>query len=430
MSWAETVILTDSIAAILIASLAYFTIRAKNKTAPEWALLALFLGQLAWILSDGVSVFIGFHFGIFSMLNGGLTGLSIILTTVSVYLFCEFYPYGPPLKHFKVRLSLIVISAAVFCYGVFTPLWIHNRRVENGIKVAEQGPLFVAFTVWVVLVIFAGLVLLYIKHRKIRDLRIKKNIRVFTMGILLNLGLSSLTSAVLPLYGIYELDFFGPVSALVFFSFILFTLSFYGLINLEAVAIRVLGHTVIVLAIGILSAGILYLVLGESTSLFIWFFFALMFLAGVLYNQLLKPRLDRFFPGAKPSVQGVMLDILSGRAFNMRDISLEQLLDELLGTLCETLKVSRGLLLAPGRPDEAYAKRGKLEKFLSLLPMNFMRILGKNRLSNSFLKNFDGLFLLERGQRDVFSFETVATKSQSYPPGIAYFIRLAGNRSQ
>ncbi|MEQ9363264.1 MAG: hypothetical protein RIF32_03420, partial [Leptospirales bacterium] len=62
MRWVDTVVVVDSIAALVVGGLLLLTLRKRGKSAPEWALFALFFFQFAWIVSDGLAVVFAIHF--------------------------------------------------------------------------------------------------------------------------------------------------------------------------------------------------------------------------------------------------------------------------------------------------------------------------------------------------------------------------------
>ena len=143
MRWVDTVIVVDSIAALVVGGLLLLTLRKSGKSAPEWALFALFFFQFAWIVSDGLSVVFAIHFDFISEIHGGITGVAIVGMVLSAYLFCEFYPRWTPGRGFVLRLGAVLLVTAPFCVVAFTPYWVANRRVVDGVKVGYPGPAFI-----------------------------------------------------------------------------------------------------------------------------------------------------------------------------------------------------------------------------------------------------------------------------------------------
>ena len=311
MRWVDIVVLFDSVAALVVGLLLYFTIRKPNKNGPEWALVGLFAAQLTWILSDGLAVFLAVHYGIFSDPHHGVTGIAIVCMVLFAYVFCELYPDWPPARLFETRLSTSVLIALPFLYFVFTPHWVANRRVEGGIKVGDPGPFFLWMGTWALLMVLMGMVMLSLRYRRLRDGRLRRNIRLIGLGIVLNLILSIMASYVLPLLGVPEFDFIGPVAAIVFVSLILYAISFHRLFDIETAAIRLLVNAFTALVFG-----------GALLFLFVWLgdglhltaaaaTAVLFFVAGVFYAYIVKPRVDGFLQRGPVRSEPELLELLS-----------------------------------------------------------------------------------------------------------------------
>ncbi|MCR9141419.1 MAG: sigma 54-interacting transcriptional regulator [bacterium] len=397
MRWVDTVVVVDSIAALVVGGLLFLTLRKRGKSAPEWALFALFFFQLAWIVSDGLAVVLAIHFDFISEIHGGFTGLAIVGMVLSAYLFCEFYPRWNPGRGFALRLSGVLLITLPFCVVAFTPYWVANRRVVDGVKVGDPGPAFILMGLWAMIVVFIGVLILFLKFRRLPDLRVRKNIRIFALGILLNLLLSLLTSYVLPLYGIPEFDFVGPVASLLFISIMLYAISFHRLVDIESAALTTLFHTLVVAAAASVLFAVFHFTVRENLPWYVWMLFALLFFGGLLYDRFVRPRLDTWFLRKKTRrPEGVLVHLLSGRAFDLRDMTLDQLLHEVLGTLCESLDVERGLILTTDRfRRPVFSARGDLRTLRVKLPLSDLNRFQRFKLPEGFLKEFDGVFLLE-----------------------------------
>ena len=397
MRWVDTVVVVDSIAALVVGGLLLLTLRKRGKSASEWSLFALFFFQFAWIVSDGLAVVLAIHFDIISEIHGGVTGLAIVCMVLSAYMFCEFYPRWTPGRWFVLRVTSLLAISLPLCVVAFTPYWVANRRVVDGVKTGDHGPAFILMGLWALIVVLFGVLLLVQKFRRFPDLRIRKNIRIFALGILLNLMLSLLTSYVLPLYGIPEFDFVGPVASLLFISIMLYAISFHRLVDIESAALATLFHTLIVVAAGSLTFTVFHFTLDQNLPWYVWTLFALLFFGGLLYDRFLRPRLDAWFLGRKSRMpEGVLVNLLSGRAFDLRAMTLDQLLHEVLTTLSESLGVERGLILTTDRfRRPVFSARGDLRTLRVKLPLSDLNRIQRFKLPEQFLKEFDGVFLLE-----------------------------------
>ncbi|MEQ9365090.1 MAG: sigma-54 dependent transcriptional regulator, partial [Leptospirales bacterium] len=94
--------------------------------------------------------------------------------------------------------------------------------------------------------------------------------------------------------------------------------------------------------------------------------------------------------------EGVLVNLLSGRAFDLRDMTLDQLLHEVLATLCNSLDIERGLILTTDRfRRPVFSARGDLRTLRVKLPLSDLNRIQRFKLPEGFLKEFDGVFLLE-----------------------------------
>ena len=246
-------------------------------------------------------------------------------------------------------------------------------------------------------VVLLGVLLLFLKFKRLPDLRVRKNIRIFAFGIVLNLLLSLLTSYVLPLYGIPEFDFVGPVASLLFISVMLYAISFHRLVDIESAALTTLFHTLVVAASASVLFAIFHFTVGDILPWYVWLIFALLFCGGLLYDRFVRPRLDTWFLRKKARrPEEVLVNLLSGRAFDLRDMTLDQLLHEVLATLCKSLDVERGLILTTDRfRRPVFSARGDLRTLRVKLPLSDLNRIQRFKLPEGFLKEFDGVFLLE-----------------------------------
>ena len=401
MRWIDTVVLFNSLAAGIIGALLLLTIRKKEKRASELALLCLFGSQFAWIVSDTSASALGVHFGILSGIHGGITGLSIIAMVISAYVFCETYP--SPQSHvpyIRFRIFLLGLSALPFTFLAFTDYWVSNRRVENGVKLGDPEFGFILMGLWAALAVLVGLGVLQLKNKRLRDSRIKKNIRLLTLAFLFNLFLPLFASWLLPLLEVPEFDFIGPFSSIVFTSVVLYGINFHRLLDMETATLTSLINLISALVIGAAVFALIYypLRVAESASpALIWPALSVLFLLGMAYARWFRPRLDRLLFRHQAPTRDLLSHLLSGRAFDLRNMTLHRLLNEILKALSETFGISRALILtAESFERTVIVEQGESPGAALRRELRLLSRLGSRQLSNRFLREFDGVFLLER----------------------------------
>lgn len=407
MQWVDLVTTIDLAAVIILGILFISTVIKKEKSLFEKLLAVLLFFQCSWIALDGLAVFLAVHFGLISELHGSFIGLAQIGIILSVMLLCEFFPERETLPGFRTRIVGWSISAIPLAIIVFTPYWVYGRRVVDGIKVAQHGPGFYGHAIWIVLVLTSSMLVLFLKSRRTRNLRATLNMRFLLVAILANLGLALITTFVLPLLGIFEFDFIGPVVSVIFIAGVLYTVNFYSLFDIQRATIRFLMKLI---ACAVLCAVVFFAVeqiaIGHRLASYI-LEFGLLWMGYVLYANHLQPRFDRLLTGEEPRQDGILLKLLLGRLPGSEGTSLQRLLDSILSALTEALHIQGGMIIAQDR----FRSTCVSDRFASETPVapGLARLLirvSKTDLSEAFLRAFDGVFLLEQNNRDQDSLNT------------------------
>lgn len=381
------VIFIDGLAAGIVVFLLVATLRKAGRTKTDYALVAIFVAELGWLISDGLGFVLAVAFDTISPVHGGITGNMILLQIFSIYLFCEHYPRGPVTRGFWIRLSAVLAGAAPLSVIVFTPLWIVDRRVVDGVKAGDPGPLFSLLPAWGIATIFLGLFVLLWRARS-HDRRSRRNAYIFAVAALVNMGLALLVSYVAVQFGVYEFNFLGPVSCVVLVSSILYGISFHHLEDLKTLAIRYVIHVFVGAAIGLSAFAYASTVLNAFAAGFLAFFL------GIAYYRLVRPRLETLLHHNRPGRDRVLVEMLSGRLFDVRYLRFEDLLGEILDIALEKLQLPAGAICAR-RPDgeSLIVRQGTTGPAPGRL-RNFQRVEGR-RLPEFALADFDRIFLLE-----------------------------------
>ena len=398
MNWANIVLASDTVVALVVGGLLLASFRRPARSVAERALRAIFIAQLAWILSDGSAVVLAVHYGFISAVHGGITGLAIVALISLAYVFCESYPDPMTAPRGRtVRAAILLSPAPVFAVLAFTPLWVANRRVENGVKLGDPGPAFVWLGLWAILVVSVGVFLLIHRYRRVRDGRTRANLRILAGALVANLALSLLASFLLPLLGVPEYDFIGPIASLVLVSLVLYAINYHSLFDIETAAQSLLVHLVSALLVSGMGVAALRGPLQQGLSpTGAGALFAALFLVGLGYALYLRPRLQTLFRRRQPRPESLLMRLVSGRAADLRELGFQQLLSEILEAACSGLEAPSGSLFAVDRGGTAViAKTGKGGPQLSLDAQRALVLLHRVRLGDGILGILDRTFLLE-----------------------------------
>ncbi|MEQ9363288.1 MAG: sigma 54-interacting transcriptional regulator [Leptospirales bacterium] len=382
------VIFIDGLAAGIVVFLLIATLRKSNRTATDYTLVAIFLAELGWLLSDGLGFVLAVGFDFISPIHGGITGNMILLQILSIYLFCEHFPRGPVTRGFWIRLGVVLAGAIPLSVIAFTPLWIVDRRVIDGVKAGDPGPLFSLLPAWGIATIFLGLFVLLWRART-SDRRSRRNAYIFAVAALVNMGMALLVSYVAVYFGVYHFNFLGPVSCVVLVSSILYGISFHHFEDLKSLAIRYVIHIFVGATIGLSAFAYASTILNAFAAGFIAFFL------GVAYYRVVRPRLEVLLQHNRPGRDRVVVEMLSGRLFDVRYLRFEDLLGEILQIALEKLQLPAGVVLArrPMDGSPLLVNEGPVELAGEKL-RNFQRIEGR-RLPEFALGDFDRVYLLE-----------------------------------
>lgn len=387
------VITINGLASCAVIFLLIATLRKSNKSLTDYALLGIFAAELGWLVSDGLGFVLAVRFGFISGIHGGITGTMIILQVYFIYLFCEFYPRGPLLPYFRLRLALVTLTALPLSAIAFTPLWIVNRRVVNGVKAGDPGQLFSLLPAWAIAVIFTGLFVMMLRARTM-DQRSKRNTYIFAVAVLINMALALLVSYVLVYFGIYQFNFLGPVTCVVLVSSILYGINFYHLADMKTLIIRYGIHIFVGLAIGLSF-------FAYASTLFDGFIAGfLAFFLGIGYYRMVRPRIETLLAPARPRKERVVAEMLAGRLFDVRHLSLNDLLSEILRITLQRLDVESGVILVTGLGEKPIVQaRGGIGEPPADGLRPLIRLAGR-RLPEFALGHLDAVFLIEETESD------------------------------
>lgn len=346
--WIDAVVLLNTAAMAVIVGLFLSAIRGRRAGGVHWAFLGILAGQFAWSLTDTISSVLAVQFGIISNGLGTASALAVLGIAFSTFFFCV--SFGADEKGRWVRSAVTAAAAllTVLCALLtFSDQFIGSRRVENGIRHGDYGPLFVLFGGWVALLILTGLIILAVRSFRVSDHRVRTQIRMFILGAALNLAFAFAFSYVLPLAGIFDLDFAGPPSSVIFVSIVLYTILFQRFVNLKQ-AYSIVGVHVVVVGLSALVLTVAgWVVLAgagwkPSASIVVSAF--VVFGAGISYHSLVVPIVNRLI--ADPVLDPALtLTRLFAPMDTASEVTRDSALSAWVERVAQSLRVSKAALL-------------------------------------------------------------------------------------
>ncbi len=348
MRWIDAVVLLNAAAMAVIVGLFLSALRGRLGGRVHWAFLGILAGQFAWSLTDTVSSVLAVQFGFISNGLGTASALAVLGIAFSTFFFCVSFAAE---ERARTLRTVTVATAAALTIGcallTFSDQFIGSRRVENGIRHGDYGPLFIIFGGWVAALIVTGLAIIAVRSFRVTDHRVRTQIWMFVLGAALNMLFAFAFSYVLPLAGIFDLDFAGPPSSVIFVSIVLYTILFHRFVNLKQ-AYSIVGVHVVVVGLAALFMAVAgWAVLAgagwkPSASIIVSAF--VVFGAGIAYHNLVVPVVNRLI--ADPILDPALtLTRLFAPTESASAMTRESALSAWIEKVAQSLRVSKAALL-------------------------------------------------------------------------------------
>jgi DNA-binding NtrC family response regulator len=401
MSWIHVVILSHTVAGATLGFVLFLFLRNGRKGKPHLAFIAITGSLLFWIvcnlLSELWNVLIGPIY-----LIGSLGGIAGLLTGLSVYAFCEYFPEGTEMGGAQRRIRLLSAFTLLFTPLPFFEKHVANRHLEEGATTADYGLLYLIFGIWIIVLIFFGFAIQLRKLYTLQAAEWRREIRIFLYGAVPSALLATLFVFILPLLGDDRHFFLGLDASLVFMAIMIYGILSHRLLDIRTAALRLTVRFLVSFTATALVYGLfLTVVMRYDLSTFSWglaLFLSLMVLLTMLFGRYIQPRIDDFFIGRRSGVEDLIVSLFRGERVGDERLPLSALMDEILKALDQGFGCKRSLMFAADQMQKILIRHaGEEPKALKRLPIKLISFL-YTRVSSvpAILSHFDRVIVLER----------------------------------
>lgn len=333
----------------------------KNRKNKANVIFALFIFCVTfWIFTN---LMVDLSQSIFFLLFWSkLTLVGIILFTALFWKFSVSFPR--PLRYNIIYEFLIWGSATILLLLVPTKYNIRDvELVTNGVPVVHPGELYILFSVYLIIVMFLGLMNLVKSYRSSIGIS-KQQVKYVIIGVILSIIGAGTTNLILLIFGFSEFANLGPIFLLFFIVLTTYAIARYRLLDIRLIIFRSLAFGSLVLLITITFATISGLIatlfqdlLGFKSNLIAGL------VVGILVSITYQP--------LRRSIEGITNQFLYKKSYNpdqlLSQISevtasildLHNLLDSICATLDEafhTQKIGIALLNPKQKLEVAFQK--------------------------------------------------------------------------
>ncbi len=426
MQWISVVIISGLAALIPLLLTLGILLRKPQKDAIHWCFVSMVLSAIAWNVTFTISNAAAF-LGHPAPLLGAVSGMMVLLNAVAFYIFCEYFPLGSPSSSSRYRMATVaVVSMGIFLFQL-SPDYMTNRRIVNGVLLADRGASFVVAGAGITLIALGGLVLLAYKHSRITDVRSRTFIKaVFAayVGILL---LVFVFTYGLPLVGWERYTFVGPTAYVFLFICLGYLIVIHRFLDLRSAVLRMALWGLFTVLPGVAFVLFLNSPLVPDNTFARLFITAFIFLAMYQHVQHVQPRLNNLFFRHQLQMEESLVALMQDlQSIGEGGSTLTQLLEHVLDSLQNALHFEQGALVAIDRFRRVVVTgRGRLPEGFHQAARLLLH--GGARLKEPFAEELNQLFLLEATGRLPFSH---ATPAETEYPHLTRRIRKAAEQMQ
>ncbi|MES2216497.1 MAG: histidine kinase dimerization/phospho-acceptor domain-containing protein [Patescibacteria group bacterium] len=206
-----------------------------------------------------------------------------------LYFFYTFPDDTHPPK--RLTCSLLLLQIIFFFLYFFTDCII-GASFSNGTWIL--GPFSFLFDIFFFGFFIYGIVILVKKYISASDVQIKKHIKFMTWVIIVGFLPPSLFSIILPRFGIYNLDWLGPVSEVFWIPIIAYSIIKHRLFNTKVIAIELVTFALwIIILIRTFLAQNFHEILVESALLLVTMVFSILLIRSVLHEIEQREQIER-----------------------------------------------------------------------------------------------------------------------------------------
>ena len=210
------VVLVQVSAGLILLGLALFVFVSSRERRRVQPFLLMAGVCAAWVLTDGLRVAAAYSGGPAGLISP-IGGMFVVFTGWAVLNFAFRHPYNTPSPAAHRILLVAGVVALVVSLFAWSDRWVFNRRIENGIPVADIGAPYLVTSGFTLVMLFWAIGLLVAKYRATTLPAQRAYILYAVLGISVFAFLAYFFSLLLPLLGLRYLFFVGPTSAILFF---------------------------------------------------------------------------------------------------------------------------------------------------------------------------------------------------------------------
>lgn len=174
------------------------------------------------------------------MWNKGIYIVSVIIGLIYFWFTLNFpKPHKP-----KLISEVLILSFALFFFYtiLFTDLFITKVELNDIGNKAILGPVYILWLIWMIYIYFYGGLMIVRDVNKLGAIE-KAQLRFFTIGVVFPAFAIIPTNAILPLFGVYEHIWVGPLFTIIMNVIVAYSLTrirFISIANVMAIVIRIL----------------------------------------------------------------------------------------------------------------------------------------------------------------------------------------------
>ena len=170
---------------------------------------------------------------------------AIYIVSVVIGLIYFWFSLNFPKTHKPKLISEVLIySFAIFFFYtiLFTDFFITKVELNDVGNTAILGPVYILWLIWMIYIYFYGGLMIVRDVSKLGAIE-KTQLRFFTIGVVFPAFAIIPTNAILPLFGIYEHIWVGPLFTIIMNFIVAYSITrirFISIANIMAVIIRIL----------------------------------------------------------------------------------------------------------------------------------------------------------------------------------------------
>lgn len=323
----------------------------RKRRAVDFSFAGIVLGIMIWIAT--VAMFPYFTDKKILILIAQLAYIGPLLVAVSVVFFSYSFPVKT--KQFTVFKRLIAsVGGALALIIIFIPNFVLEDIGNEDYELVTGPGLNLLFFIIISFLIWC-LFNLIVKYRKLSGVY-KLQLRYLYIGLFFSALIGAFTNALLPLFDVYRLVFFGPSATIILVLFIYYAITRHKLLDIRLIVLRTVSYSILIIIISTIVVLLAFLLPRLVTDTFIQTVIAIL-VAVILVTSLepLKRALgkitDKLFFQAK--IDYLELQRNLGETIN-REIDLKKLVTAINQKLVLGLKIQKARILLSGEKDGLY----------------------------------------------------------------------------